>query len=146
KQTARQTPAPPARPRTRDRRRGMSADPKSNSGCFRVSTSTGDFETLYGDPVLPLGVNYWPASCGVEMWPQWPEAEIRADLDLVKQLGLNCVRFFLRWQDFEPQAGEYDETPFTRLADLLRWHEERGLLAHPALFVGYMSGGIFWPG
>lgn len=123
----------------------MSTALNSSQGCFRISSATGDFETQDGDPVLPFGVNYWPASCGVEMWPQWPAAEIRADLDLVQRLGLNCVRFFLRWQDFEPHAGAYDETQFTHLAGLLQWHEDRGLLAHPALFVGYMSGGIFWP-
>ncbi|WP_438479360.1 glycoside hydrolase 5 family protein [Oleiharenicola lentus] len=112
---------------------------------FQLNATTGDFETAAGDRIIPVGVNYWPASCGVEMWPHWPSAEIQADLALTRALGLNCVRFFLRWQDFEPAVGIYEERMFARLDDLLRWHREQGLLAHPTLFVGYMSGGIFWP-
>ena len=112
---------------------------------FRLNRVTGYFENAGGLRVIPIGVNYWPASCGVELWPRWPAAEIGADLDLVRSLGLNCVRFFLRWQDFEPVAGKFDEAMFGRLDEMLRWHRERGLLAHPTLFVGYMSGGIFWP-
>ena len=68
---------------------------------------------------MPAGVNYWPASCGVEMWPSWPAAEIQHDLDLVSSLGLNSIRFFLRWQDFEPEAGHYDEAMFERLQQFL---------------------------
>ena len=62
--------------------------------------------------VTPVGVNYWPASRGVEMWRMWPAAEIQRDLDLTRALGLNCVRFFLRWEDFEPQPGRYDPACF----------------------------------
>lgn len=98
-----------------------------------------------GRRVVPVGVNYWPASCGVAMWRDWPAKEIEADLRLVRQLGLNCVRFFLRWEDFEPQPGRYDATAFRRLGKLLGWCRRHGLLAHPSLFVGWMSGGIFWP-
>ena len=98
-----------------------------------------------GRPIVPVGVNYWPGSCGVEMWRAWPADEIQRDLDLVRSLGLNCVRFFVRWQDFEPASGRYDPRMFTRLRALLDWHRARGLLAHPSLFVGWMSGGIFWP-
>lgn len=95
--------------------------------------------------LVPSGVNYWPASCGVEMWRAWPAAEIRRDLQLVRKLGLNCVRFFLRWQDFESQSGRYSAVAFRRLEELLAWCRQEGLLAHPSLFVGWMSGGVFWP-
>lgn len=121
------------------------SSPPAATGPFKINSASGGFETSVGQPVIPVGVNYWPASCGVEMWSHWPAEEIQADLDLVRSLGLNCVRFFLRWQDFEPVAGRYDERAFAHLDDLLCWHHERNLLAHPALFVGYMSGGIFWP-
>lgn len=94
---------------------------------------------------MPVGVNYWPASCGVEMWLAWPEEEIMRDLDLMRTLGLNCVRFFLRWQDFESRPGRYSNVCFRRLAQFLAWCEERELLVQPSLMVGWMSGGIFWP-
>jgi hypothetical protein len=79
------------------------------------------------------------------MWQCWPEAEMQHDLDVVRVLGFNCVRFFLRWQDFEPWPGRYEPLMFARLAQFLRWCAERDLLAHPSLFVGWMSGGTFWP-
>lgn len=96
-------------------------------------------------PFVPVGVNYWPASCGVEMWARWPEEEIKTDLALVRRLGMDTVRFFLRWQDFEPDEGRFDQTQFTRLDRILGWFAELGLKAHPSLFVGWMSGGTFWP-
>lgn len=98
-----------------------------------------------GRPFIPVGVNYWPASCGVAMWEAWPAEEIQHDLDVVKQLGLNCVRFFLRWPDFEPSLGRYNEVMFERLAQLMEWCKERDILAHPGLVTGFMSGGFFWP-
>jgi hypothetical protein len=94
---------------------------------------------------VPVGVNYWPGSCGVELWNVWPEQEIQRDLDIVKGLGLNTVRFFLRWQDFEPTPGVYEPAMWHRLRTMLQWCRERELLAHPSLFVGWMSGGVFWP-
>ncbi|HEY9075276.1 MAG TPA: hypothetical protein VIO61_01945 [Anaerolineaceae bacterium] len=101
--------------------------------------------SLEGKRFFPVGVNYWPASCGVEMWARWPAGEIQHDLDILARLGLNCVRFFLRWQDFEPVASIYREIMFTRLAQFLQWCRERNLFAQPSLFVGWMSGGIFFP-
>lgn len=120
------------------------APSQSGSG-FTIDRQSGVFRDRDGRTVTPVGVNYWPASCGVEMWKFWPEAEIRHDLDVVRSLGLNCVRFFLRWEDFEPQPGVYDPKAFQHLEEMLRWHRERGLLAHPSFFVGWMSGGVFWP-
>jgi hypothetical protein len=101
--------------------------------------------SLAGKRFVPVGVNYWPASCGVEMWQQWPADEIQHDLDVIRSLELNCVRFFLRWQDFEPEASQYDQVMFDRLTQFLTWCDRRSLFAQPSLFVGWMSGGMFWP-
>lgn len=100
---------------------------------------------LDGKRLIPVGVNYWPGSCGVEMWQRWPEGEMQHDLDVIRALGLNSIRFFLRWQDFEPQPGEYESRMFERLAQFLGWCAEREIYAQPSLFVGWMSGGVFWP-
>lgn len=104
----------------------------------------GHFQRV-GRRFTPVGVNYWPASCGVDMWAHWPGTEIRADIALVRGLGLNTVRFFLRWQDFEPVRGRYVARQWRRLEELLTWCREEGVVAHPTLFVGFMSGGVFWP-
>lgn len=101
--------------------------------------------TRAGRRLFPYGVNYWPGSCGVEMWRTWPVEEIRNDLRTMQTLGMNCVRFFVRWQDFEPASGKYRALSFRRLAQFLGWCREFGLVTQPSLFVGWMSGGIFWP-
>ena len=98
-----------------------------------------------GARFVPVGVNYWPGSCGVEMWRDFPAGEIEHDLDLVARLGLNTVRFFLRWQDFETTPGRYRAAAFARLRRMLQWTSARGLVAQPSVFVGWMSGGVFWP-
>src|SRR5690606_7270933 len=46
--------------------------------------------TRGGERIVPVGVNYWPASCGVEMWRAWPATEIQRDLEITRTLGLNC--------------------------------------------------------
>jgi hypothetical protein len=109
------------------------------------SLSADGYFRRHSERFVPVGANYWPASCGVELWRAWPADEIRRDLDLLRGLGLNCLRFFLRWQDFEPEPGCYDEQSFARFDEFLGWCEERNIAAHPSLFVGWMSGGIFWP-
>jgi hypothetical protein len=98
-----------------------------------------------GLPWVPVGVNYWPASCGVRMWQAWPADEIRADLDCIRELGLDGLRCFLLWPDFEPRRGVYLDQMFDRLTCLLAWCAERDLAVIPTLFTGFMSGGYFWP-
>jgi hypothetical protein len=99
-----------------------------------------DQQVLY-----PMGANYWPGSCGVAMWSDWPADEIQQDLDLLPALGLNTVRFFLRWDQFEPTAGQYDAAMFQRLGQFMGWCAQRSLLAHPSLLTVFMSGGDFRP-
>lgn len=101
--------------------------------------------TRNGQRIFPVGANYWPGSAGVEMWQAWPADEIQRDLDLMARHGLNTVRFFLRWPDFEPRPGDYDSRMFNRLRQLLSWCRDRQIMAHPSLFVGFMSGAFYWP-
>ena len=110
-----------------------------------VTLDSAGYFTRDGQRFIPVGVNYWPASAGVELWQRWPADEIQRDLDLLPKLGLNCIRFFLRWQDFEPEAGIYDPVMFERFNQFLAWCGERRVLAHPSLFVGFMSGSVYWP-
>jgi hypothetical protein len=102
---------------------------------------------FYRDGVrfVPFGANYWPASCGVRMWREWPADEIQADLDTLGNLGFNCLRFFLLWPDLEPRAGDFDHTALERLRAFMNWCADRDLAVIPTLFVGFMSGGHFFP-
>lgn len=95
--------------------------------------------------MFPVGVNYWPGSSGVEMWQRYSADEIQRDLDILANIGLNTIRFFVRWPDFEPQPGQYDPAMFQRLEQVLGFCRQRRIWAHPSLIVGFMSGGVFWP-
>jgi len=94
---------------------------------------------------VPIGVNYWPASCGMAMWRTWPETEIQKDLDLIKTLGMNSVRFFLRWSDFEPEAEFYDPSVCHRLESFLKCCSDRDLNMQMSLITGWMNGAVTWP-
>ena len=84
--------------------------------------------------IIPVGASYWPASCGFQMWREWPETEIKQDLDYLVSLSMNTVRFFLRWEDFEPAPEQYSAIMFDRLTMFLDWCQTRGLFAQVVIF------------
>ena len=47
----------------------------------------------------PVGVNYWPASTGCNLWTAepFPSAEIQHDLDVLAASPFNSLRIFLEW-------------------------------------------------
>src|ERR1043166_3661576 len=116
---------------------------RSDMSIFRLD-SEGYF-LRDGKRFWPVGCNYTSSSCGAMIWKSWPEAEIRADLAGMQRLGFNSLRFFVHWEDFEPEPGRYDPLMEKRLQQFCQWCAEFGIHAHPSLFVGWMSGGIFWP-
>jgi endo-1,4-beta-mannosidase len=87
-----------------------------------------------------LGVNYWPRRSAMSMWRRFDAGEIREDLARMAELGLDAIRFFLRWDDFQPDPHTLDRTMLTRLEALADLIAEAGLQAMPTLFCGHMSG------
>jgi len=87
-----------------------------------------------------LGVNYWPRRSAMAMWRRFDAGEIREDFTRIAGLGLDTVRFFLRWDDFQPRADEIDPTMLARLEAVADIAAETGLSTMPTLFTGHMSG------
>jgi endo-1,4-beta-mannosidase len=87
-----------------------------------------------------LGINYWPRSSAMGMWRRFDAGEIREDFARIAELGLDTVRFFLRWDDFQPQPDTIDPVMLARLEALADVAAEAGLRTMPALFCGHMSG------
>ncbi len=52
--------------------------------------------------VFPVGVNYMPREHGCRLWSEWSEAHVDRDFKQMNALGLNAVRTFLFWADFQP--------------------------------------------
>lgn len=87
-----------------------------------------------------LGVNYWPRRSAMYMWRRFDLGEIREDLARIKALGLDLVRFFLLWEDFQPAPDRMDPEVLRRFDAMMGAIESAGLRAMPTLFCGHMSG------
>ncbi len=49
-----------------------------------------------------LGVNYWPGRHGVRMWREFDPAEIDEEFAQIRDMGMDTVRVFPLWDDFQP--------------------------------------------
>ena len=74
------------------------------------------------------------------MWRRFDAGEIREDFQRIAGLGLDAVRFFLRWDDFQPQPDTVDATMLARLEAVADIAAAAGLVTMPTLFTGHMSG------
>ena len=87
-----------------------------------------------------LGVNYLPRRSAMAMWRRFDAGEIREDFARIAALGLDTVRLFLRWDDFQPQPDRVEPAMLDRLETVVGHAAEAGLQTVPALFCGHMSG------
>lgn len=111
-----------------------------------------------------VGCNYWASHAGPEMWINWDEAAVRRDLKKLADLGLDTLRVFPNWRDFQPltphrgqkganlgylekkQNPRYlDEEMLTRFGIFLDLCREYGLRCIVGLLTGWMSGRLFAP-
>ena len=92
-----------------------------------------------------VGVNYWPASSAMRWWRRFDAGEVDRDFARVRDSGGQLVRFFLLWEDFQPQPTSVSDRSLALLvtvADTARRHRLRVI---PTLFTGHMSGANFVP-
>ncbi len=115
-----------------------------------------------------LGVNYWASHSGVDMWKDWREDIVDQDICLLSQYGVNTLRVFPNWRDFqsvEPLYGgghrhrEYrmtgdsqpenpwylDEVMLDRFSALCAIAEKYRVKLIVGLITGWMSGRLFIP-
>ncbi len=115
-----------------------------------------------------LGANYWASNAGADMWRHWDPEAVAHDLDLLAQNGMNVLRVFPNWRDFQPvkpaftgnhALREYimaddswpenpyylDETMLDRFSAFCRMAHERGLRLIVGLLTGWMSGRLYIP-
>jgi endo-1,4-beta-mannosidase len=92
-----------------------------------------------------VGVNYWPASSAMRWWRRFEAGEVDRDFARIHEAGGEVVRFFLLWEDFQPEATSVSDRSLAHLvtvADAARRHDLRII---PTLFTGHMSGANFVP-
>ena len=87
-----------------------------------------------------LGVNYWPRRKAMYWWSQFDAAEVDDEFAIIQELGLNVVRIFLLWDDFQPDPGSVDKQALKNLVKVADIAAAHGLGLDVTFFTGHMSG------
>lgn len=96
-------------------------------------------------PSFTLGVNYWPRRKAMYWWKEFDRGEVRAEFAHIADMGFDTVRFFLLWEDFQPRPGRVNTRTMGYLETALDAAADAGLRTMPTLFVGNMSGAVWYP-
>ena len=123
------------------------------------------------DGGFAVGCNYWASHAGTRMWVDWQPSVVRQDLERLRHGGLQVLRVFPLWPDFQPitllrGGGEgeaeirHGETPLPddacgqaglstvlleRFAAFLDMLAAEGMGCIVGLLTGWMSGRLFVP-
>ena len=115
-----------------------------------------------------VGCNYWASHAGTETWAKWDEATVEKDFAELKKYGVEYLRVFPNWRDFQPVKPCYgwgmtlyeyrmeddslptnpyylDETMLARFARLCALAEKYGLKLIVGIVTGWMSARQFVP-
>lgn len=132
-------------------------------------------EEVFPQGRLSVGCNYWASHAGTAMWSDWQPEVVKADLQQLAAEGMQVLRVFPLWPDFQPLTQLYTgggreeevrhgETPLApagprdvlavsgicpqaleRFAFLADTAAECGLGLLVGLITGWMSGRLFVP-
>ena len=78
-------------------------------------------------------------------WSDFDSAEVATDFARIGSSGLDSVRLFLTWEDFQPVPDQVDIHMLDRLVTVLDLAGREGLAVMPTLFTGHMSGANWIP-
>lgn len=113
------------------------------------------------------GCNYWASHAGIYMWRNWSAADVEQDLKLIAEYGMNVLRVFPLWPDFQPltrfygacgtkqefgQNGGPLQNPVCMEPEMMKRFrflcdtaEKNGIKLVVGLLTGWMSGRLFVP-
>ncbi len=117
---------------------------------------------------MMLGCNYWASNAGTEMWRQYDREAIKKDLKSLSENGVEYLRVFPNWRDFQPieplfgggmSFKEYrlsderlpqnkyylDEEMLEKFEDFMDIAADFGMKLIVGLLTGWMSGRMFIP-
>jgi len=87
-----------------------------------------------------LGVNYWPRKKAMYWWSNFDAGEVREEFAIIKEIGMNVVRLFLLWDDFQPEPNSVAKDKLDNLVKVADIAAEYGLGLDVTFFTGHMSG------
>lgn len=73
-------------------------------------------------------------------WSDFDPLEVTDDLALMRDLGLNLVRIFLLWDDFQPDPARVNPQALAHLVQVADLAQQHGLGLDVTFFTGHMSG------
>jgi endo-1,4-beta-mannosidase len=87
-----------------------------------------------------LGVNYWPRCKAMYWWSDFDAGEVREEFEVIRELGMNVVRLFLLWDDFQPEPDSVSKEALENLVKVADIAAENNLGLDVTFFTGHMSG------
>ena len=54
-----------------------------------------------------IGVNYWDSASGTDMWVRFDPEVVENDLAALQANGVDTLRIFPNWRDFQPVTALY---------------------------------------
>jgi len=117
-----------------------------------------------------IGCNYWSSKSAMYMWREWDESVVENDFKLLSENGINVLRVFPLWPDFQPITKLYgpngsfrygfkdgllpdtnagrcgiDEVMMQRFDGLIAIAKKYNLKLIVGLLTGWMSSQLFAP-
>lgn len=93
------------------------------------------------DPApFQTGVNYWPRRKAMYWWSAFDSGEVAEEFDLIADLGMDVVRIFLLWDDWQPSPETVSPDRLRDLGVVCDVAADRGLGLDVTFFTGHMSG------
>ena len=125
------------------------------------------YSNVFEDGSFYTGCNYWASNAGLYMWRRWEPETVKMDIELLAASGVNMMRVFPLWNDFQPltrnmrggcitdsfmqndgplqnEAG-VDEEMMRRFRYMCDVAEKNNIKLVVGLISGFMSGRIFVP-
>lgn len=87
-----------------------------------------------------LGVNYWPRKKAMYWWSNFDADEVRQEFELIASLGMNTVRLFLLWDDWQPESNSISSTCLRDFGIVCDIAAQFNLGLDVTFFTGHMSG------
>lgn len=135
-----------------------------------MRTSAAEGQELLQPGRFVVGCNYWASHAGTRMWSDWQPDIVKRDLRRLRSNGLQVLRVFPLWPDFQPltllRTGggpvefRHGEKPLPddpcgqagmsaimmeHFAEFLNLLSAQGLHCIVGLLTGWMSGRLFVP-
>ncbi len=102
-------------------------------------------ETPKSEQRFWLGVNYWPMRHAMLFWRAFEPEEVARDFARLQEAGVDLVRLFLLWEDFQPEPDRIARSSLENLKTVADLASHYGLRLLITFFTGHMSGANWLP-